>query len=64
MDLIDYDDSARFLERAAPVSGRNEAFTGLIYGFADRVGRIADLDPDERSWHRWKKPVRCDSSPS
>ena len=57
MDIIDYGDSARFLERAAPVSGRNEAFTGLIYG-------IADLDPDERSWHRWKKPVRCDSSPS
>ena len=57
MDIIDYDDSARFLERAAPVSGRNEAFTGLIYG-------IADLDPDERSWHRWKKPAKCDSSPS
>jgi hypothetical protein len=47
MDIIDYDDSARFLERAAPVLGRNEAFTGLIYGIADRVGRIADLDPDE-----------------
>ena len=38
MDIIEYDDSARFLERAAPVLGRNEAFTGLIYGVADRVG--------------------------
>ena len=46
MDIIDYDDSARFLERAAPVLGRNEAYSGLIYGIADRVGRIADLDPD------------------
>ena len=47
MDIIEYDDSAHFLERAAPVLSRNEAFTGLIYGVADRVGRIAEMDPDE-----------------
>ncbi|HJP30482.1 MAG TPA: GNAT family N-acetyltransferase [Candidatus Latescibacteria bacterium] len=45
MDIIEYDSSDSFLQRAAPVLARNEAFTGLIYGVADRIGRISD--PDE-----------------
>ena len=46
MDILEYDDSAAFLERAAPQLLRNEAFGGLMYGIAQRVGRIADLDAD------------------
>jgi uncharacterized protein len=46
MEIIQYDHSDTFLQRAAPVLRHNEAFTGLIYGVADRVGRIADADPD------------------
>ena len=46
MEVIEYDNSDTFLERAAPVLSRNEAFTGLIYGVANRVGRVADADPD------------------
>ena len=60
MDIIEYDDSALFLERAAPILSCNEAFTGLIYGVADRVGRIADVSPDEDPpfWQRWNRTTR------
>ncbi len=45
MEIIEYDSSDTFLQRATPVLSRNEAFTGLLYGVADRVGRVADADP-------------------
>lgn len=40
MHVTELEDSAEFLQRAAPVLARNEAFTGLLYGIADRVGRV------------------------
>lgn len=48
MHVTEFDNSADFLAHGAAILARNEAATGLIYGVADRVGRVADTpDGDE-----------------